>query len=92
MRSRSVSSIDSAGRNTMPRPGRERPCSMKLTCRWLVPARSARSSWLIRRAVRQRRNSLGNRVITDQSSRTLGVDAIPSRELLAVTPRQTIQP
>ncbi len=65
LRSRSVSSIDSASRTTMLRPGRERPCSMKLTCRWVVSARIASSSWLIRRAVRQRRSSVGNRVITE---------------------------
>jgi 2-polyprenyl-6-methoxyphenol hydroxylase-like FAD-dependent oxidoreductase len=28
----------------VPRPGRERPCSMKLRCRCVVPARSASSS------------------------------------------------
>jgi hypothetical protein len=26
------------------RPGTERPLSMKLTCRWVVPARSASSN------------------------------------------------
>ena len=87
LRSRSVSSIDSASRTTTPRPGRERPCSMKLTCRWVVPARTASSSWLIRRAVRQRRSSLGNRDITDDRRPRSGIDAIPSRELLPETRR-----
>jgi ketosteroid isomerase-like protein len=36
---------------------------MKLTCRWVVSARIASSSWLNRRAVRQRRSSVGNRDI-----------------------------
>jgi hypothetical protein len=82
LRSRSVSSMDSASRTTMLRPGRERPCSMKLTCLWVVSARIASSSWLSRRAERQRRSSVGKRVITGSSSRTSVIAAIPSRELL----------
>ena len=53
---------------------------MKLTCRWVVPARIARSNWLIRRAVRQRRSSVGNRDINRRSLPAPGLDAIPCRE------------
>ena len=78
LRSRSVSSIASASRMTTLRPGRERPCSMKLTCRWVVSARIASSSWLNRRTVRQRRSSVGNRDITD--------DRRPHRALVPFPP------
>lgn len=46
LRSRSGSSSDSASRTIMPRPGADRPLSMKLMCLWVVPARIASSSWL----------------------------------------------
>ena len=46
LRSRKDNSIASASRVTTPGPGRERPCSMKLTCRWVVSARTASLSWL----------------------------------------------
>ena len=43
-------------------------------------------------AVRQHRNSLGNRDATRRSSPTPGSDTIPSRELLVATPRRTMWP
>src|SRR5512132_4116418 len=45
---------------TIARPGSERPLSMKLRWRWVVPARTASSSWLSRRRLRQRRSAPGN--------------------------------
>src|SRR5215831_1004028 len=57
LRSRSGTSSDSASRTTMARPGTDRPLSMKLTCRCVVPARSASSSWLTRRRVRHSRKA-----------------------------------
>jgi hypothetical protein len=59
-RSRSGTSSDSASRTTMARPGTERPLSMKLMCRCVVPARIASSSWLTRRRVRHRRRAPAN--------------------------------
>lgn len=47
-RSLSGTSNDSASRTTMARPGTDRPLSMKLMCRCVVPARNASSSWLTR--------------------------------------------
>jgi hypothetical protein len=41
----------------MARPGTERPLSMKLTCRCVVPARNASSSWLTRRRPRHSRRA-----------------------------------
>jgi len=41
------------------RPGTDLPDSMKLTYRWVVPARSARSSWLRWRRARRSRSARG---------------------------------
>ena len=43
----------SASRATIPRPGSDLPRSIKLTWRWVVPARSASSSWPMRWRSRQ---------------------------------------
>src|SRR4051794_3328370 len=42
------------------RPGGDRPLSMKLTCRCVVPAPTARSSWLTRRRSRPARGGQGS--------------------------------
>jgi hypothetical protein len=65
-RSRRGISSASARRTTMALPGTERPPSMKLTCRCVVPARRASSSWLTRRRLRHARSAAANSVCSDR--------------------------
>src|SRR6185437_6749736 len=69
---------------TISRPGAERPLSMKLRCRWVVPARRASSSWLIRRDAR-RSFSAAEKSTHPSCSRSGHPGAIPCRELPART-------
>src|SRR5262249_2110018 len=80
LRSRSGSPSDSPSRITMSRPGTDRPLSMKLRWRWVVPARSDSSSWLSRSLVRRSRSIWANS--TPSSCSAAGrVPAIPRGEL-----------
>jgi alkanesulfonate monooxygenase SsuD/methylene tetrahydromethanopterin reductase-like flavin-dependent oxidoreductase (luciferase family) len=83
LRSRSGSPSDSPSRITMSRPGTDRPLSMKLRWRWVVPARSDSSSWLSRSLVLRSRSIWANS--TPSSCSAAGrVPAIPRRELPVV--------
>ncbi|GII61011.1 hypothetical protein Skr01_10960 [Sphaerisporangium krabiense] len=65
MRSRIGTSRDSASRMIIDRPGVDRPLSMKLTCRCVVPVRMASSSWLTRRRLRHSRNAPASPPLVD---------------------------
>src|ERR1700743_1094936 len=67
---------------TISRARAGRPLSMKLRCRWVVPARRASSSWLSRREARRSFNEAGKSTYPS-CSRSRHVRALPCRELSA---------
>jgi hypothetical protein len=72
VRSRRPISSASARRRTISRLGRERPVSRNETCRVVVSATSARSSWLTPRSRRQERSNAPNG-LSDRIGRTMAI-------------------